>query len=296
MPMRIVVCVKQISLILARTGDDPHNHFVSKDDWVQLINPYDLVAVEAALRIKNALGAEILLVTLGPLIAEERLRRCWAMGADELLQIEVLACEEPDHHQKAVVLADVIAKKNPDLILCGQMSLDSEGEQTGARLAARLNMPYASRVLSMEIEEDLNRVTAARALERGDREVIQCELPAVLSVQLALNRPRYPALHNVLRSKQERIPKICVQFDGAEQFRRKNRKLQTCIGFSLPKPRPRKVFSPDRQSSSVDRIRQLMSGGSQKRETKIHTGQPEVLSDKCIDFLEKNGFLRETCR
>ena len=216
MPMKIVVCVKQISLILARTGDDPQNHFVSKDDWVQLINPYDLVAMEAALRIKDTLEAEVLLVTLGPLIAEERLRRCWAMGADKLLQIEAPAWEDPDHHQKAVVLANVIAKENPDLILCGQLSLDSKGEQTGARLAARLNMPYVSRVRSMEIAEDLNRVTAARALERGDREVIQCELPAVLSVQLAPNRPRYPMLQNVLRAKQQRIPKTRVRLDETE--------------------------------------------------------------------------------
>jgi electron transfer flavoprotein alpha/beta subunit len=144
----------------------------------------------------------------------------------------------------------------------------------------------------MEIADDLNRVTATRALERGDREVIQCELPAVLSVQLAPNRPRYPMLQNVLRAKQQRIPKTRILLDETEHSRRKNRKLQTCIGFSLPKPRPRKVFSPDRQSSAADRIRQLMSGGSQKKETKIHTGQPENISDKCIEFLEKNGFLR----
>ena len=296
MPKRIVVCIKQVSLVLARTGGNPRNHFISKDDWVQLINPYDLVAVEEALRIKDDLGAEILLVTLGPLIAEERLRRCWAMGGDKLLQIEVPACDEPDHHQKAIVLADVIAKERPDLILCGQLSLDSNGAQTGARLAARLKMPSVSRVCSLEIEGDLKKLTAARAMESGAREVIRCELPAVLSVQMTLNRPRYPALHNVLRLKQAKIPRTHIRFDENEQFRRKAKRLQTCIGFSPPTPRPRKVFSPERQSSAADRIRQLMSGGGQKKETKIHTGQPEALSEKCIEFLEKKGFLREICR
>jgi electron transfer flavoprotein beta subunit len=134
--MKIVVCIKQISLILARTGHDPIEQFVSQDDRVQMINPDDLVAVEAAVRVKEALGAEIILVTLGSVIAEERLRRCWAMGADILVNIEVAGCENLDPNQKAVVLGSVLGKESPDLILCGQVSLDTEGGQLGARLAA----------------------------------------------------------------------------------------------------------------------------------------------------------------
>ncbi|UCF94914.1 MAG: electron transfer flavoprotein subunit beta/FixA family protein, partial [Desulfobacterales bacterium] len=197
--MKIVVCVKQIALILARTGNDPQQQFVSRDDRVPLINPPDLIAVEAGLQIKESLGGEIFLVTVGPLIAEARLRKCWAMGADRLLHLEVPEGEDLDHHQKAAVLAGTLRKERPDLVLCGQMSLDTEGGQLGARLAAMLDMLYISRVVSLEMPAGSARMAATRALERGDREIVQGTLPAVVSVQPGLYQPRYPLLKNVLR-------------------------------------------------------------------------------------------------
>src|SRR5512139_1785481 len=123
--MKIVVCIKQISFIYARTGMDPATHFLSKEDRINVVNPYDEIAVEEAIRVKENKGdGEVILVTLGDLIAEKALRRCFAMGADRLIQINHPSLSRLDSWGTSVVLAKAIDRLKPDLILCGKEALD----------------------------------------------------------------------------------------------------------------------------------------------------------------------------
>ena len=214
------------------------------------------------------------------------------MGADRLLNIEVKDCDNLDSHQKAVVLASVLERESPDLILCGQMSLDTEGQQLGARLAVMLDMPYVSRAVFMDMVKDGNAMNLTRGLERGDREMVHCELPAVFSVQTGVYQWRYPLLKHLLWAKKQPIEKIQVSLGEGRPLAEKAVRLQDCLGYSLPKPRPRNIFSPDRKNKAASRIKQLMSGGGQKKEGTVHAGQPAELCEKIMDFFSKNGLLK----
>lgn len=291
--MRIIVCVKEISLIYARTGDNPATHFISEDDRVDLTNPYDRVSVEESLRIKERFGGEVILVTLGPLNRKEHLKKCWAMGADEVLEVRPPPSRVLDHRAKAIVLASVIQKLNADLVFCGKKSLDTEGGQFGAWLAERLSFVYVSGVIGVEFEQEPKHMTIHRALERGDRQAIHCELPAVLSVEMGLNQPRYPKLSQTLWALKQTIRQLDASDLGFTQDRAKILKtVESSIQISLPRPRPRRVFTPDARNSAMDRIRQVMSGGIQEKGGKIHRGSPDLLGQKVVDFLATNGFIR----
>src|SRR4030043_391577 len=117
--MKIVVCVKQIHHVYARTGRDPKTHFIADEDRVDIVNPYDELAVEEAIRIKEKLGdGEVVLITLGDLIAEKALKRCLAMGADRLIQINDPYFGKLDPWGASVVLAKAIAGVGPGLVFC----------------------------------------------------------------------------------------------------------------------------------------------------------------------------------
>ena len=141
--MKIVVCIKQIHYIYARTGRDPQTHFIAEEDRINIVNPYDELAAEGAIRIKEKLGAgEVILITLGDLIAEKALKRCLAMGADRLIQINDPSFRKLDPWGTSVVLARAIERLGPDLVFCGKESLDENNGQVGAYVADLLGFPY----------------------------------------------------------------------------------------------------------------------------------------------------------
>ena len=120
---------------------DPEQHFIGPEDSIFRVNPYDEAALELALKIKDQKGdVEIILLTLGPIIAETELRCCLALGADELFQIETE--EELDPWSKSKFLARASKDMNPDLILCGKESLDKQDGQVGAFMAHHLDIPF----------------------------------------------------------------------------------------------------------------------------------------------------------
>ncbi len=291
--MKIIVCVKPVSLIIATTGDNPDTQFVSEEDRVQLINPYDLVGMEEALRIKEEIGAEVILLTLGPVDQEAQWKRCWAMGADRIFQIEADGCDCMDHRSKAMLLASAIRELRADLVICGKKSVDTEGQQLGAWLAQRLGMPYISCAIYLKVGEKQDRLIIHRALERGDREIIHCGLPAVMTVEMGLNEPRYPTLPNTLWTLKQKVPRIHAEkLDFPQGHGDSGRKLESLIGLSMPRPRPRKVLAPDRKVSALDRMKQVMSGGFQRKEGKICRGSPQRLGQRIVDVLKENGFIK----
>ena len=145
--MRIVVWVKQIRQIYARSGMDPERHFLNPEDAICRVNPYDEVALELALRLRDLQGGgEIIAVTLGPIIAEAELRRCLAMGADALYQAEVE--EGLDPWVKSSIMARIVRELDARLVLCGKESLDRRNGQAGAFMAHHLGMPFVPGVSS----------------------------------------------------------------------------------------------------------------------------------------------------
>ncbi len=202
--MQIYVCVKHVPDTAARIIILENNRI---DDRVTFImNPYDENAIEAAVRIKNESGdAEIIAVTLGSPAAEATLRSALAMGADR--GILVKTDDNPDSLVTAAALkAAIESDGEPGLIFTGKESIDREGFQTMYRLAAGLNMPAASNVISLSLAQDKAIVECDG--EGGAREVFEMSRPCLIGAGKSLNRPTYPTLPAIMKARKKKIKQI----------------------------------------------------------------------------------------
>ena len=202
--MQIYVCVKHVPDTAARITILENNRI---DDRVTFImNPYDENAIEEAARIKNESGDdEIIAVTMGSPAAEATLRSALAMGADRGILIKT--DDNPDSLVTAAALRAVIESDgDPGIILTGKESIDSEGFQTMYRLAAALNIPAASNVISLALAK--GRAVAECDGEGGAREVVEIQLPCVIGAGKNLNKPNYPTLPAIMRARKKEIKQI----------------------------------------------------------------------------------------
>jgi len=281
--MRIIVCVKQIRLTYARTGMDPEQYFLTDEDSIYRVNPYDEAALELALQVKERqVDGEIILLTLGPVIAETELRRCLALGADDIYRIEME--QELDPWSKSKLLALATKDMGADLILCGKESLDKQNGQVGAFMAHHLNMPFLSAVIDLTIQ-DTGTAKARRAADRGVREVIECPLPAVLSVDLGSREPRLPIYEDKKRTRSMEIKRLSYPDEILT-----NKTISTRI-FS-PRPRPKKTIAPDSKAEAFHRIQQLLTDSRIEKKGTILEGSPKSQAEGIISFLDEHGFIK----
>ena len=290
--MKIVVCVKQVRLIYARTGRDPAAHFVAEEDWISLVNPYDELAVEEAIRIKERLGdVQVTLVTLGDLIAEKALRRCLAMGADRLIQVNDPSFGRMDPWGAAVVLAKAIERLEPDLILCGKEALDENGGQVGAYIAELLGLPYISCIVRLDLYSHEKKARVHRAVGKGDREVVESPVPALFSVEKGLNEPRYPTLPDVVRAYNQKIECWSQEFLGLQK--EDLQPLTEVVEASYPRPRPKRIPVPDSQLNGFERVSFLLSGDRAEKKGRVLEGPPEAMASEVVRFLIGNGMIED---
>jgi electron transfer flavoprotein beta subunit len=288
--MKIVVCVKQIHFITGRTGMDPATHFLSEEDRIRMVNPYDELAVEEAIRIKEKLKeGQVILVTLGNLIAEKALKRCLAMGADRLIQINDPSFRQLDPWGSSVVLSGAIARLEPDLILCGKEALDEDGGQVGAYVADLLGLPYVSCVVKLDLFSDERKARIHRALGKGDKEVVESNLPALFSVEKGLNEPRYPTLPNLLWALEQKIECWDRGFLGLQTS--DFQPMTEVVEVYYPRPRPKRIAVPDSRLSGFERALSLLSGGMTEKRGSLLEGPPETLASEIVQFLTKNGII-----
>ena len=167
-----------------------------------ILNPFDAIAVEEALRIRETAqpDAEIIAVSIAPAEGEADLRTALAMGADRALLIEHDAPIDP--WNVASLLAAVINREQPELVLMGKQAVDDDANQTGQFLAAQLRWPQATFASQIEFTDDGLRVH--RETDLGI-EVIRVALPAIVTADLRLNEPRYASLPSILRAKKKSI-------------------------------------------------------------------------------------------
>jgi electron transfer flavoprotein beta subunit len=290
--MKIIVCVKQIHLIYARTGMDPATCFISEEDRINLVNPYDEVAVEEAIRIKEKLGdGEVILMTLGDLIAKRSLKRCLAMGADRLIQINDPSFRQLDPWGSSVILARAIARLEPDLILCGKEALDENGGQVGAYVADLLGLPHVSCVVKLDLFPDQRKARIHRALGKGDKEVVRSDLPALISVEKGMNEPRYPTLPNLVWAFDQKIECWDREFLGlqASDFQ----PMTEVVEVYYPRPRPKRIAVPDSCLNGFERALNLLAGSKTEKKGGVLEGSPETLASEIVQFLIKNGMIED---
>jgi len=281
--MRIVVCVKQISHAYTRTGMNPERDFLGPEDEVFRVNPYDELAVAVALRIKDLVGeGEINVLTLGPIIAEKELRRCMAMGADHLYQIDMTG--RVDTWQKSLFLARAIKGIGADLVLCGKESIDSRNGQVGAFVAHHLRVPFVSCIRDISISSDKRSLEVQRSAGRGIREVIECPVPAVFSVDSGAIEPPLPTYEDKKQSQTLPVQKIIYDKDSVFP-------QSICTKTFPPRPRPKKALAPDPRLDAFNRIGQLLTGSRIEKKGEMLRGSPESQVEGIISFLDGHGFL-----
>ena len=201
--MKLVVAVKQVPDTEAAIRIAPDKKDIDRGDLATILNPYDEFAVEEALRLREAHGGDVWVVTVGPASAVDVLRTAIAMGADDALHVVV---DQPlDAFTTASLLAEQIKSHGFDLVLTGREAIDDGYGMVAPMLAELLQVPVVTLVSSLKVED--GSLLAERDVE-GGRETLRCPLPAVISAQKGLNEPRYPSLKGKMMAKKKVIPTV----------------------------------------------------------------------------------------
>ena len=165
------------------------------------INPFCEIAIEEAVRIKEAGKAEeVIAVSVGDATSQEQLRTCLALGADRAILVETSEAVEPLGIAKA--LKEVVAKESPDLIILGKQAIDGDANQTGQMLAAMLDAPQGTFASEVDIKD--GKVEVTREVD-GGLQTLLLDLPAIVTTDLRLNEPRYASLPNIMKAKKKEL-------------------------------------------------------------------------------------------
>ncbi len=239
--MHIVCCIKQVP-DTAQVKIDPDTNTLIRSGVESICNPYDLVAVEAAAQLVEKHGGKVTVITMGPPQAESALREALSLGAHEAILLSHRAFAGSDTLATSYTLARAIGKigqTDPvQLIMCGKQAIDGDTGQTGPGVATRLGctlFTYVSEIREIDLENGL--ITVRREIEGGS-EIVRGNIPALLTVELHLNTPRYASLPEMVRSLREEI-----KVWGADEIEALPERLgvkgsPTMVkGISAPEPR-----------------------------------------------------------
>ena len=204
MIMKILVPVKRVVDYNVKIKVKSDNSGVDLENTKMSMNPFDEIAVEEAVRLKEKkICDEIIAISIGSAKSEETLRTALAVGADKGILIET--AEDVQPLEVAKILKEIIKKNNPDLVLMGKQAIDDDSNQTGQMLAALLGWPQGTFASKLEINKQEINVT--REID-GGLETLSIKMPAVVTTDLRLNEPRYASLPNIMKAKQKPIERI----------------------------------------------------------------------------------------
>lgn len=202
--MQIYVCVKHVPDTAANIKVTGQTSFDESVKFV--VNPYDEYAIQEAEKIVKEKGGEVIVVTVGKKGAVTTLRSALAVGGDRGILVETDE-QFTDSMTTAAALKQAIEKDGtPDLIFTGKQSVDSEGMQTGYRLAAAFDMPAASEVVGFELSD--GKALIEREIGGGEKEILEIGIPCVIGATKGLNEPRYPKLPDIMKAKKKKVDQI----------------------------------------------------------------------------------------
>lgn len=291
--MNIIVCVKQVpdvdAPIVVEKGEITFRNKMPRE----VMNPLDLLAVEEAMRIKEGdENGRVTLIGLGTSSSEESLRKGLAMGADEAILLCDSAFDNGDSYTTALALAKKISAIPHELVLCGRRSDDTQAGLVGAYLAHMLNLPLVQGAVSVVLNYEDKKMMVHRKLERGNREVVACSLPALLTVEAGLNTPRHLSVQGIFRTRKKEIAKydskeLGLSFDEVGQNGSKAR----IIHISPPKPKMKGLIIPDSRLGPAERLKLIASGGLVSRRSNVLEGEPGKVASQLIQFFKQNKIL-----
>jgi electron transfer flavoprotein beta subunit len=262
--MNIIVCIKRVpettdaDVIIDKSGKD-----IEKSGLVFDLNEWDSYAIEEAILLKEKMGGTVTVISMGGEESNESLRKCLAMGADDAVRLTDPAFGGSDGFATAKVLAEAIRKIPYDLVFAGVQAEDDGYGQVGVALAEILGIPHVSLVNRLEVQD--KKMKAHRELEGGLEEVVEVNLPAVLTIQTGINEPRYVSIMGIRKVAKKEI-KIFSMSDL-------NLKAEE-VGLSGSDIRLEKVFLPPVGEGAV-----------------MLDGKPEEVARKVFDILKDKGGL-----
>jgi len=253
--MKLVVCVEQVPDTETRVRIAASGAAISEADvqsWI--VSPYDEFAIEEALRIKDAKGGEVVVVTVGPERAQAALRTGLAMGADSAIHVKDAAFDGSDTLGTARALAAAIRTLGPvDLVLCGQQGVGGDHSQVPGMLAELLDLPQVT--VAVKIEIGAGQATVEREIE-GARETWTTPLPALISAQKGLNEPRYAALKGIMAAKKKPLQVLDAAALGLDANALAPRLRVSRLELPPPRP-PVRMIEGDPATQAAELMRVL---------------------------------------
>lgn len=201
--MHYVVCMKQVP-DTTEVKIDPETNTLVREGVPAIINPYDIHALEAALELKDKYGGKVTVITMGPSMALEALKKAIGFGADEGILLSDRAFAGADTLATSYALTKAIEQlhqeEGVDLILCGKQAIDGDTAQVGPGMAARMNIPQLTYVMEIvDLNKEDKTIKVYRKVKSG-KELTQTKLPALLTVVKDINELRYASLENMIRA------------------------------------------------------------------------------------------------
>lgn len=255
----VIVCIKQVP----ETTDvkiNPETNTLVREGVKSIINPFDMYAIEEAVRLKEKFGAKAIVLSMGPPQAEAALREAISMGVDEAYLVSDRAFAGSDTWATSYTLAKAIKKIGDfSIIVCGKQASDGDTAQVGPGISTHLDIPQVTYVKKIEeIKENMARVE--RMTEEGF-EILECPLPCLFTVVKEINEPRLPSLKGIMKSKNAKIQLLTASMLELEEDR---------IGLKGSPTQVVKIFSPERRK-----------GGE------VFTGAAQEGVDKLVAILKK---------
>jgi electron transfer flavoprotein beta subunit len=254
--MKLLVAVKQVAALdedfeIRADGRDVEADFLIRD-----VNEWDDYSLEEALRIKEAATSpvEVVVVSVGPEDADEALRKCLAKGADRAVRVWDEALEGSDSIAIARVLAAVARKESPHMLFAGVQSSDHAFASTGVATAAFLDWPHAAVVANLTYTPGGDTAILRRELEGGVLHEMQIECPAVLTIQLGINTPRYASLRSIKQAAAKPIEVLSLQDLGI---------AAVAVGESGSLSRVRRMYIPERGRA------EMIEGGVEEQAARL---------------------------
>ena len=210
--MKILVPIKRVVDYNVKVRPMADNSDVDLNNAKMSVNPFCEIALEEAVRIKEAGNAEeVIAVTVGKTQSQEQLRTALALGADRAILVESDSLLEPLAISK--VLSKLVEQEQPDLIILGKQAIDGDNNQTGQMLAAMLDYPQATNASEVSLDE--NNVTVTREID-GGLQTLKLSKPAIVTTDLRLNEPRYASLPNIMKAKKKELNVMSIADLGVD--------------------------------------------------------------------------------
>ncbi len=250
--MKIAVCIKQVP-DTAEVKINKETGTLMREGVPSIINPYDTHALEAAIQLKESHSATVTVVTMGPPQAEEALRECIALGADEAILLTDRAFAGSDTWATSYALSSAMRKISPDLIICGKQAIDGDTAQVGPGMAEMLDIPHVAYVKKIDEVTD-SKIQVQRLMDDGF-DVVEADLPALLTVVKEINSPRLPGMKGKMRAKKAEVTTWSAADIGAEPAK---------VGLTGSPTQVKNIFAPEMNTD-----RQMVEGTPDEQADKI---------------------------